>query len=122
MITDVAATPDYAVASNILIGNFKILPQKTTVTKAITGKGKVTVKWKKLSPNPGITKWEVRYKLKTAKTWGKAKTVAAPKTSYTIKGLKKNKQYDVQVRSYKTVGGIKYYSDWSTKKTSGKVK
>jgi hypothetical protein len=39
-----------------------------------------------------------------------------------VKKLKKGKRYDAQVRVYKTVKGVKYYSAWSKVKTSAKVK
>ena len=38
------------------------------------------------------------------------------KTSYTIKSLKAKTTYYVRVRSYKTVGGKKFYSAWSSAK------
>ena len=43
------------------------------------------------------------------------------KTSKTIKKLKAKKKYYVQVRTYKKVGKVKYYSSWSKTK-SGKTK
>ena len=38
-------------------------------------------------------------------------------TSVTLKSLKAKKTYYVRVRTYKTVDGKKYYSDWSSKKS-----
>ena len=43
------------------------------------------------------------------------------KLTTTIKKLKAKKTYYVQVRTYKTVAGQKYYSDWS-KAVSKKTK
>ena len=51
--------------------------------------------------------------MKNAKT----KLVKSNKTtSKTISKLKSKKKYYVQVRTYKTVDGVKYYSKWSEKK------
>jgi hypothetical protein len=57
-----------------------------------------------------------------AKKW-KTKTVSGKRASLTIKKLKKGKVYQVQVqvRSYKTVLNVKYYSAWSKIKNSKKV-
>jgi hypothetical protein len=57
-----------------------------------------------------------------AKKWLSPKAVSAAKASLTVKKLKKGKRYDTQVRVYKTVKGVKYYSAWSKVKTSAKVK
>lgn len=48
-----------------------------------------------------------------------SKTVTITKNSVTskkISKLKAKKKYYVQIRTYKTVGGIRYYSAWSSKK------
>jgi len=48
-----------------------------------------------------------------------AKIVSVTKsktTAKTIKQLKSKKKYWVQVRTYKTVNGVKYFSGWSAKK------
>lgn len=70
--------------------------------------GKMTVKWKK---NTKATGYEICYitgkKQKTV-------TVKSNKTlSKVIKSLKKKATYSVKVRGYKTVSGVKYYSEWS---------
>jgi hypothetical protein len=93
-------------------------PKKTSFKKVTAGKKKLTLKWKKVS---GITKYQVRYKVKGTKKW-KTKTVSAKKTTLVIKGLKKGKKYQVQIRSYKTANKANYYSAWSKTKTSKKVK
>jgi hypothetical protein len=93
-------------------------PAKTSVTKITTGKKKMTVTWRKVV---GVTKYELRYRAKGAKTWT-VKTVSAKSTKLVIKKLKKNKRYQVQIRSYILYGGNKYYSKWSSTKTSGKIK
>ena len=50
------------------------------------------------------------------KNFKKAKTKTIKKTKTTsasVSKLKKKKTYYVRVRTYKTVGGKKYYSSWS---------
>ncbi|MDR0853968.1 MAG: InlB B-repeat-containing protein [Clostridiales Family XIII bacterium] len=98
--------------------SFKIVPKATSVSKVTPTKKQLKITWGKVS---GTTKYEVRYRVKGASKW-KAKTVAGTSKAYTAKNLKKGKAYQVQVRSYKTVSGVKYYSAWSKTKVSGKVK
>jgi hypothetical protein len=101
---------------------FKIVPKKTSITKVTVGEKRFKVTWKAVPAAQKITKYQVRYKMKGAKRWSSAKTVSAKTKSLTVKKLKKGKTYQVQVRSYKTVKGAKYYSAWSKTKTSGKIK
>jgi hypothetical protein len=98
--------------------SFKIVPKTATISKATAGKKQVKIAWGKVS---GTTKYQVRYRVKGASSW-KSKTVSATSKTLTVKSLKKGKKYEVQVRSYKTVSGAKYYSAWSKVRTSGKVK
>ncbi|MDR0874648.1 MAG: Ig-like domain-containing protein [Clostridiales Family XIII bacterium] len=100
---------------------FKIVPKAVAVSKAAPGKKQITVTWKKTDDTQKITKYEVRYRVKGAAEW-KTATASAGSASLTIKKLSKGKVYQVQLRSYKTVNGVKYQSPWSTTKTSGKVK
>lgn len=58
----------------------------------------------------------------TSKKFAKSKTKTATvkgaaKTSKVIKSLKKGKTYYVKVRTYKNVGGKKYYSAYSKVKS-----
>jgi hypothetical protein len=49
-----------------------------------------------------------------------SKTVTISKnstTSKTISKLSGKKKYYIQIRTYKTVNGTKYYSNWSKSKT-----
>jgi hypothetical protein len=104
---------------------FKIVPKKTSVSKAIAGKKQVKVTWKKVSAKQNVTKYQVRYKAKGTSKWT-TKTVSAKSKTLTLKKLKKSKKYEIQVRSYKkiTSGASKgrYNSAWSNTKTSSKVK
>ncbi|MDR0876203.1 MAG: YDG domain-containing protein [Clostridiales Family XIII bacterium] len=101
--------------------SFNIVPQKTSVSKAVPGKGQLNVTWKKVSAAQEVTKYEVRYKVNGTAKW-QTKTVSAKSASLTLTKLKKGKTYQVQVRSYKTVSNVKYYSEWSKILASGKVK
>lgn len=94
---------------------FNINPVKTKISKAKAAKKKITVTWKKVKKN--ITGYQIQYS--TSSDFKKAKTVTvkgAKKTSKTISKLKSKKKYYVRVRTYKTVNGTKYYSEWSKAK------
>jgi hypothetical protein len=101
---------------------FKIVPKKTSITKVTVGAKQFKVTWKAVPAAQKITKYQVRYKVKGAKGWSSSKTVSAKVKSLTVKKLTKGKTYQIQVRSYKTVKGARYYSAWSKTKTSGKIK
>ena len=95
---------------------FKIVPKRVTLKSATKSKAKkkLTVKWAKVAG--GVTKYQVRYRVKGTSSW-KSVTVKASKSSTTLKKLKSGKKYQVQVRAYKTVSGTKYCGTWSTAKT-----
>ena len=99
---------------------FKINPKGTSISKLTKKTKGFKIKWKKQSTQ--TTGYQIQYstnkKFKSAKT----KTVKKNKTTSTsITKLKKKKTYYVRVRTYKTVGGKKYYSAWSkTKKVKTK--
>jgi uncharacterized repeat protein (TIGR02543 family) len=96
-----------------LAASFKIVPKAVSVKSLKAGKQKFTLAWKKATD---VTKYQVRYKLASAKKWNTA-NVAAKATSKAVKKLKKGKKYQVQIRAYKTVSGTNYYSAWSKTKT-----
>lgn len=95
--------------------SFKILPKKATLKSLTKGKKAFTAKWSKV--NTDRTGYQVRYALKSNMSGAKKVTVSASKTSVKVKNLKAGKKYFVQIRTYKTVNGKNYYSDWS--KTKG---
>jgi len=100
---------------------FQIVPQKNAVFKLTVGAKKMTVAWSR--PNKiaqGITKYQVRYRVAGTATWT-TKTYAASAGSKTITGLKQGARYNVQVRSYKTVSNVNYYSAWSKTATTAKI-
>ena len=97
--------------------SFKINPKKTAVKKLTSPKkAQLKVTYKKVA---GVTGYQVTYS--TSKKFTKSTTKTATvkgvsKLSKTVKSLKKGKTYYVKVRSYKTVGGTKYYSSYSAVK------
>ena len=95
---------------------FKIVPKKASLKSATKSKAKkkLTVKWAKVSG--GVTKYQVRYRVKGTKKW-KTTAAKASKASVTLKKLKSGKKYQVQVRACKTVSGTKYCGAWSKAKT-----
>lgn len=90
-------------------------PAKTSMKKLSSGKKSITVQWKKIS---GISAYQVQ--IATNKKFTKNKKtfkVSKKSTKVKIKNLKAKKKYYVRVRSYKTVNGKRYYSNWSAIKT-----
>ena len=94
--------------------SFKINPRKTAAKKVTSPKTKqLKVTYKKVS---GVTGYQVTYSTSEKFTKKTTKTVTVKgvsKTSKTIKKLTKGKNYYVKVRTYKTVGKVKYYSAYS---------
>ena len=76
---------------------------------------KMTVKWGK---NAKANGYQIQYSTdKTFKSGNKAVTVAGASTvSKVIGSLTKGKTYYVRIRTYKTVGSAKYWSEWSAVK------
>ena len=96
---------------------FTINPPKTSISKIKAGKKSFTVNWSKKTTE--VTGYQIQYST-SSKFKTKTKTVtvkSAKEASKTIKKLSGNKKYYVRVRTYKTVGKTKYYSEWSAKKS-----
>ena len=94
--------------------SFTINPKGTTITsvKKITKGFKVT--WKKSTTQ--VTGYQLRWSLKKSMANPTLKTITSNKTTTFKKtGLKAGKTYYIQIRTYKTVDGKKYYSKWSGK-------
>ena len=92
----------------------------TTISKVTGSKKKMTVRWKK---NTKVTGYQIRYSTTSDFSSG-VKTVTISKKSTVKKVISKltaKTTYYVQVRTYKTVSKVKYYSAWSATK-SVKVK
>jgi hypothetical protein len=98
--------------------SFKIIPAKSKVSKLAVGKKQLKATWKKVA---GTTKYQLRYRAAGTSKW-KTKNASGKVNTLKLTKLKKGKKYQVQVRSYKTVSKVKYYSEWSAVKTSQKVK
>lgn len=96
--------------------NFNIVPKGTFLSKVTAQKKGFTAKWKKQAKQ--TTGYEIQYstssKFKGAKT---IKNIKAKTTTKRISRLKAKKKYYVRIRTYKTIKGKKYYSDWSKSKT-----
>jgi hypothetical protein len=101
--------------------SFDILPQKPAISKLTAGKNQIKVAWAKAPAAQKITKYELRYKAKGSGKWI-TKSFPAKTTNTIIKKLKKNKTYQFQLRTCRTVGGKKYSSAWSAVKTGKTVK
>lgn len=94
---------------------FKILPAKQTIAKITSQKKGFAVKWTK---DTNVTGYQIQYDVKSDLKSAKSAYVKSNSTyKKTISGLKAKKTYYVRVRSYKTVGGVKYYGSWSTVKS-----
>ena len=104
--------------------NYKKTTKKITITvnpkgvsiSSLSAKvGQFTVKWKK---NSSVTGYQIRYSTKNSMENSVKKTIAGKnKDKKVVKGLSAGKKYYVQLRTYKTVNGVRYYSSWSSKKT-----
>lgn len=95
---------------------FTIAPRRTAIAKLTASSKGFTVRWSKRTTQ--TTGYQVQYA--TGKRFKNAKTTTIKSnktTSATIKKLKAKKKYYVHVRTYKTVNGTRYYSDWSKAKT-----
>jgi hypothetical protein len=94
---------------------FKINPKAASVNTLASGSKKLTVKINRsLTQSTG---YQIQYS--TSKTFkgAKTKTITSYKTSSTsLTGLKAKTTYYVRIRTYKTVGSTKYYSNWSSYK------
>ena len=90
----------------------------TSIKDLKSAKKAITVKWKKQAAKVNgshITGYQIR--LATDKKFTKNKKTVTVKgykiVSKKIKNLKSKKKYYVKIRTYKSVGGEKYYSPWS---------
>ena len=102
---------------NTVKATFRILPKKTQIKSLKKGKKAFTVKW--LRKGPQITGYQVQYS--TSKKFAASKTHSKFAKGYKsntkkVAKLGKKKTYYVRVRTYKTIKGVKNYSNWSSVK------
>lgn len=109
-----AETDQYTKVSKTI--TVTVNPTGTTLKKLKkSGSGKMKVTWKR---NKRVTGYQISYSMSSDFAGEKIKTVKKNKTvKLILKKLKKKKKYYVRIRTYKTVGGKKYYSAWSKAKT-----
>lgn len=90
-------------------------PPKTEIRSLQSKKnGQITVTWNTKSKVNG---YQIRYAKSSSMDHAAVKTITKSTTSTkTITNLAKGSRYYVQIRTYKTVSGTKYYSSWSTTK------
>lgn len=93
----------------------KVYPKKTSITSLKGGDKSFTVKWKR--PANDISGYDVRYSLYSDMEPSHVKTVSKSSATKNIGGLQQGTKYYVQVRAFKNVGGKKYVSGWSAKKS-----
>jgi hypothetical protein len=84
------------------------MQQPVIVSSKTTSKG-ILVKWKK---NTEATGYEIRYRMASGK-YTTLVIVSNDTVKWTIGNLKKNKSYQVSMRTYKKVNGTRYISAWS---------
>jgi len=91
-------------------------PPKTGIASLSSpAAGKMTVNWKKNAIGTG---YQIQYSTSNKFTNAKSFTVTKNTiVSKTFTGLAKGKKYYVRMRTYKTIGGVKFYSGWCIVKT-----
>ena len=96
---------------------FRINPKGTAVQKLTKGRKQMKVTWK--AQKTQVSGYRIQYSTSSKFKKGTLiKTVKSYKTkSLKVKKLKAKKKYYVRIQTYKTVGGIKYYSGWSKTKS-----
>lgn len=108
-----AATANYKKGTGTI--TLIVVPATPTVQKADAYKTKaIKVSYKKAS---GASGYQITYATNKSFKNAKSVSVSSKKTSAVIKNLKKGRNYYVKVRSYKKIGGKKYYSVYSKVKT-----
>lgn len=101
-----------------LSASYKIRLSTTSVSSIKGQKNSFTVSVAK-RPAVKVTGYQLRYSLKSSMSGAKRVSVGkkASVVRKTVRKLRSGRKYYVQVRTYKTIGGVKYYSSWSAKKS-----
>ena len=104
-----AATANYKKGTGTI--TLIVVPATPTVQKVAAYKTKaIKVSYKKAS---GASGYQITYATNKSFKNAKSVSVSSKKTSAVIKNLKKGRNYYVKIRSYKKIGGKKYYSVYS---------
>ena len=91
---------------------FRIIPKTTSISKFKPAKKAVTVTWRRNTVQ--TAGYQLQYSLSSKMKSAKAITVKGNKTaSRKVTKLKAKRRYYFRIRTYKTVGGKRYYSAWS---------
>lgn len=95
--------------------SFRIAVKPSSIKKLKRYRKAFTVRVYKQSKTY-VSGYQVRYSLYSSMSGAKYKTIGTKynRTYKKISKLKKKQTYYVQTRTYKTVGGVKYYSNWSS--------
>lgn len=94
---------------------FKILPKATTLSGVSALSKGFKVNWR--AQTSQASGYQVQYSVNKNFKNAVIKTVTSYKTrTLTVKKLSAGKRYYVRIRTYRTAGGQKYYSAWSTAK------
>lgn len=94
---------------------FKINPKGTSIKHLKKGVRAFKATWKKQTKQ--ISGYQVQYSTKKSFKSAKIKKVSPKKKSTWVIKQKRHKKYYVRIRTYKKVGGSKYYSKWSSAKS-----
>jgi hypothetical protein len=88
----------------------------TALTGTSPKSDKVTLTWKKQTKQ--VSGYQIQYAADSKFTKNKTTILVkgAKKSSETITGLSGKTKYYFRIRTYKTVSGKKYYSEWSKSK------
>ncbi len=91
---------------------FTILPKGTSLKKINRGKKMFSVSWNKQAVQ--TSGYQIQYSRNGKYIGAKLLTVKNPNKTYAkITKLAAKKYYVARIRTYKTVGGVNYYSAWS---------
>jgi hypothetical protein len=102
------------------VKNFKINPRPVSIRIVKAGKKKATVKWIK-APD-AVSGYQIAYKKKGTSGYTTVKFSGRTKVSRVITKLTAKTQYSFKIRTWKSSGGVTYYSAYSKVRTSAKIK
>ena len=92
-----------------------VKPQATANLKLTALDNGFKASWAKRAVQ--VSGYQVSYRQVGAASWKTKNVSGCNVTTGSVKALKDKKSYQVRVRTYKTVGGVKYFSAWTSTKT-----